>query len=97
MPKIILSEFVEPDLATIWDYIALDNTDAADRVIEAVYHTFEELRRMPGIGQARPFSASAPPRVALIPRQRVHQLSRFLQPDSWWNRGVPRAPRGAGP
>ena len=31
MPKFILSEFVEPELLAIWDYIAIDNIDAADR------------------------------------------------------------------
>jgi plasmid stabilization system protein ParE len=35
MPKFILSEFVEPELEAIWDYIALDNPEAADRFVEA--------------------------------------------------------------
>ena len=35
MAKIILSEFVEPELAAIWEFIAFDNLDAADRFLDA--------------------------------------------------------------
>ncbi|MCE0523526.1 MAG: type II toxin-antitoxin system RelE/ParE family toxin [Methylacidiphilales bacterium] len=56
MPRIIFSEYVEPELTAIWEFIALDNLDAADRFIEAVHGTFQELARMPGIGCARKFS-----------------------------------------
>jgi plasmid stabilization system protein ParE len=45
MPRFILSEFVEPELSAIWDYIAIDNLDAADRFLEAAYGTFQELAR----------------------------------------------------
>jgi plasmid stabilization system protein ParE len=31
MPRIIFSEYVEPELTAIWEFIALDNMDAADR------------------------------------------------------------------
>jgi toxin ParE1/3/4 len=53
MPKLILSEYVEPELDSIWEYMAIDNMDAADRFIEAVYGTFQELARMPGMGRKR--------------------------------------------
>lgn len=52
-----LSEFAEAELAAIWDYIALDNMDAADRFIEAAYATLENLARMPAMGRQRRFSA----------------------------------------
>jgi toxin ParE1/3/4 len=55
MPRFILSEFVEPELSAIWDYLAIDNLDAADRFLEAVYRTFQELAVMPGMGRARNF------------------------------------------
>ena len=55
IPNFILSEYVEPELAAIWDYIAFDNIDAADRFLEAAYGTFLELARMPGMGRARRF------------------------------------------
>jgi plasmid stabilization system protein ParE len=47
MPEVILSEYVEPELDAIWQYIALDNMDAADRFVEAAYGTFQMLARMP--------------------------------------------------
>jgi toxin ParE1/3/4 len=56
MPKIILSEYVEPELTAIWEYIALDNLDAADRFLESVQATFQELARMPRMGPARKLS-----------------------------------------
>lgn len=66
MPKFILSEYVEPELDAIWVYIAFDNTDAADRFLEATYGTFQELARMPGMGQKREF-----------PQVRLHELRSF--------------------
>jgi toxin ParE1/3/4 len=66
MPRFILSEFVEPELSAIWDYIAIDNLDAADRFLEAAYGTFQELARMPGMGRARAF-----------PHARLHHLRSF--------------------
>jgi toxin ParE1/3/4 len=56
MPRIILSEFVDPELTAIWEYIALDNIDAADRFLESVHATFQELVRMPRMGHGRKFS-----------------------------------------
>jgi len=50
MGRFIFSEFVEGELAAIWDYIALDNLDAAD--------TFQELARNPEIGIQRRFPGS---------------------------------------
>jgi len=66
MPRCILSEFVEPELCAIWDYIAIDNLDAADRFLEAAYGTFQELARMPGMGRTRNF-----------PQARLHNLRSF--------------------
>jgi plasmid stabilization system protein ParE len=56
MPKFILSEFVEAELADIWDYIAIDDLDAADRFLECAYKTFQELSRTPGMGRVRAFA-----------------------------------------
>ena len=71
MPRFILSEFVEPEfvepeLSAIWDYLAIDNLDAADRFLEAVYGTFQELALMPGMGRARNF-----------PQARLNNLRSF--------------------
>ena len=56
MPKVIFSEYVEPELTAIWEYVALDNRDAADRFLESAQATFHELARMPHMGRARKFS-----------------------------------------
>jgi plasmid stabilization system protein ParE len=71
MPRFILSEFVEPELSAIWDYLAIDNLDAADRFLEAVYGTFQELALMPGMGPRSEFSSSAAEQSAIIPHQRL--------------------------
>jgi toxin ParE1/3/4 len=56
MPNVTLSEYVESELEAIWDYIAIDDIEAADRFVESAYGTFQELARMPGLGRARNFS-----------------------------------------
>jgi toxin ParE1/3/4 len=66
MPKIVLSEFVEPELSAIWEYVGIDNLDAADRFLESAYATFQELARMPGMGRTRTF-----------PDARLHNLRSF--------------------
>jgi len=66
MPRFILSEFVEPELAAIWDYIATGNRDAADRFLEAAHGTFQELARMPAMGRHRHF-----------PQARLNNLRSF--------------------
>ena len=39
------------DLDAIWDYIAQDNEQAADRVIDELSRHFELVLRFPGIGE----------------------------------------------
>jgi toxin ParE1/3/4 len=70
MARIVFSEFVEGDLAVIWEYIAIDNIDAADRFLEAAYGTFQELARMPLMGRARHF-----------PQAQLQHLRSFLIKD----------------
>jgi plasmid stabilization system protein ParE len=36
-----------------WDYIATENLDAADRVIDTLFAAFERLAAMPGLGHRR--------------------------------------------
>jgi toxin ParE1/3/4 len=55
MPEFILSEYVEPELHAIWEYIAIDNSEAADRFVESAYGTFQQLARIPGMGSIRQF------------------------------------------
>lgn len=53
MSGYILSVDAEFDLDDIWEYIARDNIDAADRWIEKLFSAFEALGRTPGIGHQR--------------------------------------------
>ena len=57
-------------MAMIWDYIAYDNVEAADRFLEAAHQTIVELSRMPGMGRQRHFS-----------KKRLHQLRSFRVKD----------------
>ena len=42
------------DLDDIWDYIAADNVNAADRFVDLITEKFHSLARNPSIGQPRP-------------------------------------------
>ena len=41
------------DLQELWDSIAVENLDAADRVIDTLFAAFERLAAMPGLGHTR--------------------------------------------
>jgi len=75
MAEIVLSEFVEPELAAIWDYIFIDNIDAADRFLEAAYTTLGKLARMPGMGPERRFGQ---PRLSEVRSFRVERFDKYL-------------------
>ena len=49
MTYILAPEAVQ-DLHDLWDYIAVENVDAADRVIDTLFTAFERLATMPGLG-----------------------------------------------
>ena len=53
MRTYVLSRGAEQDLDQIWNYIALDNIDAADRWIENLFDAFELLAQTPGMGHTR--------------------------------------------
>jgi toxin ParE1/3/4 len=54
-PKFILAPCVESELAAIWEFIAMDNPDAAICVIDSAYETLAALARTPGLGRSRKF------------------------------------------
>jgi plasmid stabilization system protein ParE len=58
MPKYVLDPIVEDELWGIWRFISQDNPDAATRVIEAAYKTFDTLAANPGLGKPRKFRNS---------------------------------------
>ncbi len=53
MSDFIFSESARKDMLTLWEYIARDDFDAADRVIDAVEEAVNKLVLMPGMGHSR--------------------------------------------
>jgi toxin ParE1/3/4 len=54
MPRIVRSPQAKRDLIQIWVSIAEDNTEAADRLIDAFNEKLRLLAEWPNAGQARP-------------------------------------------
>ena len=53
MKSYVLTSRAEQDIADIWDYIASDNIEAADRVLDALEKAVLKLVKSPGIGHMR--------------------------------------------
>jgi len=53
MQDYLISPDALDDLQGIWDFIALDSLEAADRVIDELLENFQELANHPGIGHTR--------------------------------------------
>jgi toxin ParE1/3/4 len=54
MPSFILTARAEEDLLNIWLYIAAENHDAADRVLDTIDLKFKLLAENPRLGPSRP-------------------------------------------
>jgi plasmid stabilization system protein ParE len=53
MKSFILTPRAEQDVSDIWDYIADDSIEAADRVLAALENMMHRLAKNPGIGHIR--------------------------------------------
>ena len=53
MKRFVLTRRAKQDVSDIWDYIADDNIEAADRVLEALHQAMVKLAKTPGIGHFR--------------------------------------------
>ena len=53
MARYVLSPEALRDIQGIWDYIAIDSPDAADRVVDELFEAFEQLAARPGLGHTR--------------------------------------------
>ena len=53
MRDFVLTPRAELDLIEIWEYIAQDSIDAADRVLDQLEDTMHKLAKMPGMGHIR--------------------------------------------
>ena len=60
MTQFILSPAGRDDLDKVWDFIARDNADAADRVCEEIRAAIRMLAENPGIGHYRRDLADEP-------------------------------------
>jgi len=54
MTQVIQSQQAKRDLLSIWAYIAEDNLNAADRLLDNIDDTCKLLGENPQLGQARP-------------------------------------------
>jgi len=54
------------DLDEIWEFIARDNLDAADRVLREIYEAFQSLANFPHRGHFRPDLTSHPLRFHIV-------------------------------
>lgn len=60
MSAFVLHPEAYADLDEIWEYIADDNIDAADRVLEEIFRTIRSLADFPHQGHKRPDLTSRP-------------------------------------
>jgi plasmid stabilization system protein ParE len=54
------------DLDEIWEYIATDNLDAADRVLDEIFRAIRSLVAFPQQGHSRPDLTSSPLRFQAL-------------------------------
>src|SRR5665213_3614750 len=75
MPKILLDPCVEDELWSIWRFIAEDNPNAASRVVDAAFDTFETLAANPALGRLRRFGN---PKLHGIRSRRVAGFDNYI-------------------
>lgn len=80
MPEAVVSIPARQDLLDIWEFIACDNIEAADRVRDAAFRAFERLASMPQLGTRRKLSNPGLKGVRLWPIPGFHQFLIFYRP-----------------
>ena len=53
MTRVVLTDSARQDQLDIWLYVAADNPDAADRLLDEIDETLRLLAGAPGLGRAR--------------------------------------------
>ena len=66
MSTYVLHPAVYDDLYNIWEYIAADSIDAADRVQEEIFNTIRAIVPFPHQGHRRPDLTSRPLRFTSV-------------------------------
>ena len=80
MSNFVLSPFVEGELLAIWEFIARDNADAAGRVVDAAFQTFEALAATPEMGVKRKFKNPRLSDVRFFPVSGFENYLIFYRP-----------------
>ena len=66
MSKFVLHSEAHSDLVEIWECIAADNLDAADRVLDEIYQGIISFTRFPKTGHSRPDLTSRALRFQIV-------------------------------
>ena len=66
MSEFVLHPAACKDLEEIWEYIAADSLDAADRIREEIYETIQPLVPFPHVGHSRPDLTMRPLRFQVV-------------------------------
>jgi antitoxin ParD1/3/4 len=66
MSEFVLHPAACKDLEEIWEYIAADSLDAADRIREEIYETIQSLVPFPHVGHSRPDLTMRPLRFQVV-------------------------------
>ena len=66
MSEFVLHPAACKDLEEIWEYIAADSLDAADRIREEIYETIQSLVPFPHVGHSRPELTMRPLRFQVV-------------------------------
>jgi len=66
MSEFVLHPEAVKDLEEIWEYIAAENLDAADRVREEIYDAIQSLVPFPYVGHSRSDLTSRPLRFQVV-------------------------------
>jgi len=66
MSQFVLHPGAVQDLNEIWEYVASDNPDAADRFVEEIYQTIQSLVPFPFVGHSRPDLTNRPLRFHVV-------------------------------
>lgn len=69
------------DLEEIWDYIAMDSIDAADRVVADVLSAVDAVARFPEQGHKREDLTSLPLRFLVV---RPYLIAYAVRPQTVW-------------
>ena len=80
MTGYVLSKDADLDLDEIWEYIAADDVDTADRWIGKLFNAFEALGKAPGVGHKREDFTAYP--VLFWPVGNYLIIYRFVSPSA---------------